>query len=377
MGLSKAFLDDPAPPQLLERVDLALEGGVLGIWDWDLRDDSVQYDHRWCEMLGLDQHATPMTLETWSLRVHPDDREHCLRDIAAHVEGRTERYENVHRMRHANGEWRYILDRGRVSGRDATGRPIRMTGTYLDVTDRERARRHHDLEDDATIAILARFSATLAHELNTPLQVISIAAEMLDGTLRTDGGQPPAVRETLASISEMAARVGAVTRALRILSRDGRSDPEEPVSVSELLALTKDLSRSRFESSGLALTIEDRTDGGAIAGRPSDLLRALINLVDNAYDAATSPDGWVRVEAERVGARIVLRCVDGGPGVAREHVPRLGTPFFSTKAPGHGVGVGLSIVRAITERGRGEFVFVADAQHTTFELRMPIAAEVA
>jgi PAS domain S-box-containing protein len=375
MGLTQAFLDELTNDQLLQRLNLALEGGTLGIWDWDLRDDSVQYDRRWCELLGLDHRATPMTLETWSQRVHPDDHDACLREIAAHVAGTTDRYENVHRMRHANGEWRYILDRGRVSGRDADGRPIRMTGTYLDVTERERARRHHDLEDDATIATLARFAATLSHELNTPLQVISIAADMLEAHLPADAAQPPAVRDSLHSIAEMAARVGAITRALRVLARDGRSDPEESVAVAEILTLTHDLSRSRFESRGMTLEFIDRTGGAHISGRPADLLRALINLVDNAYDAATGPSGWVRVEADRVNGRVVLRCIDNGTGIAAEHVARLGTPFFSTKAPGHGVGVGLSIVRAITERGRGEFAFVDGAPHTTFELRMPVAAD--
>lgn len=375
MGLTQAFLDEITTDQLLQRLHLALEGGTLGIWDWDLRDDSVQYDRRWCELLGLDHRATPMTLATWSSRVHPDDHDQCLRDIAAHVSGATDRYENVHRMRHADGEWRFILDRGRVSGRDERGRPMRMTGTYLDVTDRERARRHHDLEDDATIATLARFAATLSHELNTPLQVISIAAGLLDTHLRADAAQPAVVRDSVHSIAEMASRVGAITRALRVLARDGRQDPEEAVAVAELLTLAHDLSRSRFESRGMTLALVDRTDGARISGRPADLLRALINLVDNAYDATTGPSGWVRVEAERDNGRVILRCVDNGAGIAAEHVARLGTPFFSTKAPGHGVGVGLSIVRAITERGRGEFVFVDGAPHTTFELRMPVAPD--
>lgn len=375
MGLTQAFRDEPTNEQLLERLNLALEGGTLGIWDWDLRDDSVHYDQRWCDLLGLDHRTAPMTLETWSARVHPDDLATCLRDIEAHVDGQTDRYENIHRMRHANGEWRFILDRGRISGRDTDGKPIRMSGTTLEVTERESARRRHDLEDDATIATLARFAATLSHELNTPLQVIAIAADMLGEHLPDDAAQPAAVRDSLHSITEMASRVGAITRALRVLARDGRNDPEEPVGVADLLTLTHDLSRSRFESRGISLTFVDRTAGVRISGRPADLLRALINLVDNAFDASAGPSGWVRVEAEQVNGRVILRCIDGGTGVAAEHVARLGTPFFSTKAPGHGVGVGLTMVRAITERGRGEFAFVDGAPHTTFELRMPVARD--
>ena len=73
MNLTRRFLDELTSAQLLERLDLALEGANLGIWDWDLRDNSVQFDRRWCEMLGLDHATTPMVLDTWSARVHPDD----------------------------------------------------------------------------------------------------------------------------------------------------------------------------------------------------------------------------------------------------------------------------------------------------------------
>ncbi len=130
----REFLDHPTHEELLDRLDLALEGAGLGIWDWDLRDDAVQFDRRWCEMLGLDHTVTPMHIDTWRERVHPDDLDGCYRDIAAHIEGRSPRYENTHRMRHADGTWVHILDRGRISGRDDSGRPGALHG---------HAPRHH------------------------------------------------------------------------------------------------------------------------------------------------------------------------------------------------------------------------------------------
>ena len=138
MSKLREFLDQISHAQLLDRLNLALDGASLGIWDWDLRDNSVQFDHRWCEMIGLDPATTEMHLKTWEARVHPDDLAGAYRDIQAHIEGRTARYENIHRMQHTNGSWVYILDRGRISGRDETGKPIRFTGTHFDVTATER-----------------------------------------------------------------------------------------------------------------------------------------------------------------------------------------------------------------------------------------------
>lgn len=354
MGLTQIFLDSLTNDQLLQRLELALEGANLGIWDWDLRDDSVQFDRRWCEMLGLEHATTPMVLGTWSSRVHHEDLDGCYRDIAAHIEGRTLHYENVHRMMHSDGEWRHILDRGRISGRDADGRPIRFTGTHLDITDLERARHQLRLEEESRSAALARFAATLAHELNTPLQVIKIGGDLLATAVEDDPAQPASVRDSVRAIREMGRRAGAITRALRTLARDARHDPEEPVAVATTLMLAMDLSRSRFESRGIALTVEDRTDGASIAGRPGDVLRAVLMLLDNAYDAAGRGAPWARLEAERAADRIIIRCVDGGLG-------------------GTGGDVGLSIVRAIADRGRAEFAHIAAAPHTTFELRFPLA----
>jgi PAS domain S-box-containing protein len=113
---------------------LALEGSSLGIWDWDLRTNKVNFDRRWCEMLGLVFEETPMVLSTWESRVHPDDLASCHLDIQAYLQGKTPFYENIHRVLHQNGKWVYILDRGKFSDWDEEGRPIRFTGTHFDIS---------------------------------------------------------------------------------------------------------------------------------------------------------------------------------------------------------------------------------------------------
>lgn len=115
--------------------ELAIDGANLGIWDWDLRDDSVQFDANWASMLGLDIKDVDMNLKTWEALVHPDDLPKAYEDITAYMEGRTQFYENIHRMKHADGHWVYILDRGRFSDFDSEGKPIRFTGTHFDVTE--------------------------------------------------------------------------------------------------------------------------------------------------------------------------------------------------------------------------------------------------
>ncbi len=140
-----------------ERFDFILEGAGLGAWDWDLTTDQVNFDRRWCEMLGLDFQTTPQCFSTWSERVHRDDLAGALEDVSRHLAGETSRYENVHRMRHADGHWIHILDTGRVSGRDASGRPVRFTGTHFDISrqkqiELELRRTTLQLEDAQSVA---------------------------------------------------------------------------------------------------------------------------------------------------------------------------------------------------------------------------------
>ncbi len=117
-----------------ERLELVLSCANVGMWDWNPQTNEVVFDDRWAEMLGLVPSELTQTLDDWSLRVHPNDLQSCFDDIADHIEGRSPTYANTHRMRHKNGSWVYILDQGRVTERDAKGRPIRFTGTHTDVT---------------------------------------------------------------------------------------------------------------------------------------------------------------------------------------------------------------------------------------------------
>ena len=118
-----------------EFLDMALEGAGLGIWDCNLETDVISYDKRWAEILGLGSAESEITLENWEGLVHPDDKAGYLGALKDYLDGKTTRYENIHRVKHRLGHWVYVLDKGRVSDRDPEGKPIRLTGTYLDITE--------------------------------------------------------------------------------------------------------------------------------------------------------------------------------------------------------------------------------------------------
>lgn len=119
-----------------ERWQFALEGSDQGVWDWDVPSNAVYFSPRWCAQLGHTPDEVPHRLEEWSSRVHPDDLPATLRLIQDHFEGRTPIYVAEFRMRAKDGTWRWIADRGKVMTRDAAGKPLRVVGTHIDITER-------------------------------------------------------------------------------------------------------------------------------------------------------------------------------------------------------------------------------------------------
>jgi PAS domain S-box-containing protein len=116
-----------------ERLTLVLEGSRDGIWDWDIPNNKLYFSPRWKEMLGYRDDELENTFEVWDKFVHPDDKEQAYSDIKMSQEGKTNQYRNVHRLRHKDGHWIWIDDRGQTIF-DENNKPIRMIGSHTDIT---------------------------------------------------------------------------------------------------------------------------------------------------------------------------------------------------------------------------------------------------
>lgn len=124
-----------------ERLERVLEGSADGFWDCDLRSGVVEYSGRWAEILGYRPDEIDPHSDSWKNRIHPDDRDRVLKAENDYVEGRAPAYDTEFRMQTKSGEWRHIRSRGKITGRDANGRALRISGAHTDVTEHWRTEK--------------------------------------------------------------------------------------------------------------------------------------------------------------------------------------------------------------------------------------------
>ncbi|WP_345334065.1 EAL domain-containing protein [Ferrimonas pelagia] len=122
----------------------AVEGMKAGVWDWRIDRDQVYFSHHWKAMLGYRDDELLSSFESWEQRLHPEDRERVLAQLQDYVEGRASSFENQHRLCHRDGHYIWVVDRGMIVDWDPRGRPRRIVGSHIELTEEaSRGRREH------------------------------------------------------------------------------------------------------------------------------------------------------------------------------------------------------------------------------------------
>lgn len=122
-----------------ERLDMALTGADLGTWDWDIVTGQVVFNKRWAELLGYTLAEIEPNVSAWEKLLHPDDVSKVMTTLNEHLAGHTPIYQTDHRLLTKSGNWKWILDTGKVTRRDEQGKPLRAAGTHQDITERKQA----------------------------------------------------------------------------------------------------------------------------------------------------------------------------------------------------------------------------------------------
>lgn len=402
-----------------ERLAMVIKGSNDGIWDWDVITNEVYFSPRWKSMLGYEDDEIENNFNAWESLLHPDDRDRARLMVSGYFEGKIPSYQLEHRLRHKDGSYRCILARG-VALRDASGRPLRMAGSHMDLTGLKQAeqelrranlelqesqshlqsaladlnRSHKKLEQTqieliqaAKLESVGTLAAGVAHEVKNPLQIIIMGLDFLDWRLH-DGEET--IRTTLSDMRDAAMRADSISRELLHFSSSTRFMPG-PADLDSVIERSLLLLRTDINHAGVTVIKQLSGKLPPVSIDAQKVQQVLINLIVNALQAMnhrgtltiSSASGRLgRLLPPRLQATcpippddpcVILRLHDTGPGIPEDQLPRIFDPFFTTKPVGSGTGLGLSVVKRIIDLHHG-FIHFRNSPHGGMEVILAFAA---
>lgn len=308
---------------LKERLELAVEGANLGVWDWDMETDVVTRHVNLREMLGYSPAEFGDELSDWEQLVHPEGKSKHDEALRKHIETRSEFYECDYRLQAKSGDWKWIRNIGKVVEWAGDRSPKRAVGIHIDIDDQKR----REAELARQVERLDEFASVVSHDLRNPLNVAQGRIELARENCESEHLDTAAssIDRSLELIEDMLslARAGEQVKAMEAVDlRSMVADCWDQVLTVESTLSTELDSRIQADKSRMRQLLEN-------------LFR---NAVEHGGDDVTVtvgelPDGFY-VE-------------DDGPGIPPEKRDEVFDAGFSTNADG--TGFGLRIVKEISD----------------------------
>jgi PAS domain S-box-containing protein len=383
-----------------ERLRFAEEAGEVGVWDWDVASNQTWWSPMLFKLLGRVPAEELQTFDRFMMHVHPDDRAIVISETTAAVSEKRS-FLVEFRIVKPDGSEGWLVGRGKPM-LGAHGAVIRMLGVNLDITDRKHTERRlielnatlesrveaqiaereklrlrireteTRLEQVQRMETLGELASGVAHDFNNLLVPIFGVLDMLKR--RPQGNDD--VDALIRGASKAAGNAREMVRRLLTFSQRQHVEPEI-VNVSALLNNMTDLLRHTLpQAIELVLLLDD--DVPDVSINPTQLELSLLNLAINARDAM-SGGGTLTISAGRMARNdkcVTLTIADTGNGMDGETVQRATEPFFTTKAPGKGTGLGLFMAKRLAEQsGGGLHIESARGIGTSVAIHLPIAGQ--
>jgi len=362
-----------------QKLEWAIEGANLGLWDWDILSNEITVNDRWAELLGYTYEEVQPKLGTWRDFIHPDDIDGILTSMEQHLDGRMPAFRHEFRMLTKSGEWKWVLNQARVVTRDEHGAPVRVSGTYLDISEVKHLRDLHERAQRLESA--GRVAGQVAHDFNNLLGPLMAYPSLM----RDEIPQDSTLHAYLDDMEKAAQQIADINLQLLTLGRRGHH-VMEAIDLNAVI----DTALSNHFHVPPHITVEKHLadDLLKINASNAQLIRVLSNLFANACDAVTD-NGKISIRTENfyidgkygtidnipIGEYVKLTISDNGSGIAPGIIANIFDPFFTTKKADkkRGSGLGLSVVHSVMEDHNGYIDCHSTPEHgTSFYLYFPI-----
>lgn len=399
------------------RLRFATEGGNIGLWDAQLPGGPTWFSTQFATMLGYDPNELPGALaavvEAW---VHPDDGAPLHAAFMQYLAGPPSEFEFEFRMRCKDGSWRWIQSKGRTVERTAEGRPQRVAGVHIDVTERKEAERR--LASAERLESVGRLAAGVAHEINTPVQFVSDSVQFVNTSMTEIGSviqayrglrhaiesgsdlgdsvRAAAVAEQTAdldyllenvplAISSASDGLGRIATIVRSMKEFAHPDQEQKTYSDLNRAIQSTLVIAHNEYKYVAQLETHFGELPPVLCHMGQINQVILNLLVNASHAiadvvkGSSNLGKLTVRTHRDGDQVEISIQDTGTGIPDTVRNKIFDPFFTTKPVGQGTGQGLAIAHSVIVKKHGGTLHLDTeiGRGTTFYIRLPINDAVA
>ena len=367
--------DQPLLPTQLEsterRLELALNYGNVGLWDWNAQTGEVYFSDSYKAQLGYPAETPWHRFEDWEQSLHPDDRAAALGRIESYFADPSTDYSSQFRLLCRGGAYRTFIGQGKASFA-TDGRPLRMLGVHIDVTEATAAadelERLNDALGEANNALqvsnveLQQFAYVASHDLQTPLRAIAGFAQFLHNDYH--GQFDEAADDYLMRIIRAAKRMQQLIDDLLAYSRvESRAAAFQSVSMDEVVAEAIEIQSVAVEESGAKVYVGDMPE---VLGDRSQLIQLVQNLIGNGIKySLETPVIAIRAselvcEGGRGGWRIEVQ--DEGIGIAPKHHERVFEVFqrLHSSRAFPGTGIGLAVCKRIVQRHQGQIGVESD-----------------
>ncbi len=340
-----------------ERYALAMEGTSEGLWDWDIATGKVFFSRRLKEKFGIPDGEFSTSAKAWLERVHPDDRKQYREKVVAHLKQETDHYECELRMRCADGEYRWVLDRA-LALHDESGNAYRMAGSVGDITERKEAERA--LTEAKEVAEAAnrtksQFLANMSHELRTPLNAIIGFSEMMHNELFGPLGNKH-YAEYARDIFESGSHLLNLINDILDVSKLEAGKIELQETRCDIASIARSATRivtERADSADIAIDLDVPDTLPAMRADERRLKQIFLNLLSNSVKF--TPEGGKIVFAAYTPAEggVTVEVRDTGIGMSAEEIPRAMAPFVQIDSKlarqYDGTGLGLPLTKSLVE----------------------------
>jgi PAS domain S-box-containing protein len=376
-ALVTAWDADRRSKDLAERHRLVSQATQHVIYDWDIATDTMTWNPRMADVFGHVD-ITPDDISWWRDQLHPDDTTRVWDSLQRVMKDHELYWVSEYRFRRADGEWSWVFDRGTLVY-DGSNRAVRMLGVMEDIS-RDRALESR-LALASRLAAVGSLASGIAHEINNPLAWVtsnlSFALEELAKLDEESREVADEIEEALDDAQTGAARIGQIVSDLRTFAH---ADHERlaPVSIKRVVEGALTIANNELKHRARVIKRLDRSP--MVLANEARLGQAIVNLL---LHAAWSAGGHGRVAEvgvvtdTKADGSAVIEVSDNGPAIAPDVLPHLFDPFFSVRAQGDGIGLGLAVTHSIVSGFGGTIdVESTPARGTTFHIVLPMVPDV-